>query len=162
VEANELLGSIRKDAKVTLHIFAPRANSNFAPLDKLELYNVGRAFSPEQVPRSLTVQLNLFTGGLYLRGFVEYTELCDFLGLLRAKPVEGQLVHADGFIDPPTGTWGLKSSPVLFLRTFLMKIRREGEGVEKTQVGKILNGVRLEEEDFEADTEMSGTLCCTV
>jgi hypothetical protein len=126
VEANELLGSIRKDAKVTLHIFAPRANSNFAPLDKLELYN-------------------------------EYTELCDFLGLLRAKPVEGQLVHADGFIDPPTGTWGLKLSPVLFLRTFLMKIRREGEGLEKTHVGKILNGVRLEEEDFKADTEMSGT-----
>jgi hypothetical protein len=157
VEANELLGSIRKDAKVTLHIFAPRANSNFAPLDKLELYNVGRAFSPEQVPRTLTVQLNLFTGGLYLQGFDEYTKLCDFLGLLRAKPVEGQLVHADGFIDPPTGTWGLKLSLVLFLRTFLMKIRREGEGLEKTHVGKILNSVRLEEEDFKADTEMSGT-----
>jgi hypothetical protein len=75
--------------------------------------------------------------------------MCDFLGLLRCKPVEGQQVDVDGFIDPPVGKWGLKASPVLFLRTLLMKIRREGEGVEKTHMGKILNGVRLEEADFQ-------------
>lgn len=155
-EANELLEDIRRCAKVTLHIFAPRINASFAPLDKLELYNVGCAFLPEQVPRSLTIQLNLFTGSLYLRDFNEYTELCDFLGLLRTRPVEGQQIYADGFIDPPSGIWCLKKSPVPFLRTFLMKIRREGEGVEKTHLGKILNGVRLEESDFNSETEMSG------
>jgi hypothetical protein len=156
-EANRLVPSIRRYKKVTLHIFAPRANAAFAPLDKLELYNIGRAFSPKQVPRSLTVQLNLFTGSLYLRSFAEYTEVCDFLGLLRTKPVEGQQVYADGFIYPPAGKWGLTKSPVPFLRTLLMKIRREGEGIEKTHLGKILNGVRLEEADFNTDTEMSGT-----
>jgi hypothetical protein len=156
-EANELLADICRYAKVTLHIFAPRINASFAPLDRLELYNVGRAFSPNQVPRSLTLQLNLFTGSLYLRDFDEYTELCDFLGLLRTRPVEGQQIYADGFIDPPSGIWGLKKSPVPFLRTFLMKIRREGEGVEKTHLGKILNGMRLEEADFRSDTEISGT-----
>jgi hypothetical protein len=148
-EANQLIAIIRKMAKVTLHIFAPRANASFASLDKLELYNVGHRFSPSQVPRSLTIQLNLFTGSLYLRSFEEYAEMCDFLGLLRCKPVEGQQVDVDGFIDPPVGKWGLKASPVLFLRTLLMKIRREGEGVEKTHMGKILNGVRLEEADFQ-------------
>jgi hypothetical protein len=157
VEANGLLGTIRKHAKVTMHVFAPRINAGFASLDRLELFNIGRAFAPEQVPRSLTVQLNLFTGSLYLRDFAEYTEICDFLGLLRSKPVPGQQVYADGFIDPPSGKWGLKTSPVLFLRTFLMKIRREGEGVKKTHMGMILNGVRLEEADFRTDTEMSGT-----
>lgn len=99
------------------------------------------------------VQLNIFTGSLYLRNFDEYTELCDFLGLLRAKPFRDQQVYADGFIDPPAGKWGHKISPVPFLRTFLMKNRREGEGVEKTHLGKILNGVRLEESDFKKDNE---------
>lgn len=156
VEANQLLGIIIKESKVTLHIFAPRANASFKSLDRLELYNVGRDYSPDQVPRSLTVQLNLFTGSLYLRSFEEYTELCDFLGLLRSRPVQGQQVYADGFIDPPAGRWGLKQSPVTFLRTLLMKIRCEGEGVEKTHLGMILNGIRLEEADFRMDTEMSG------
>jgi hypothetical protein len=85
---------------------------------------------------------------LYLRSLSEYNELCDYLGLLRGKAKMGQQVYADGFIDPPTGIWGLKQSPVPFLRSLLMKIRREGEGVEKTHMGRILNGIRLEEEDF--------------
>jgi hypothetical protein len=152
-EANQLVSKIRKFARVTLHIFAPRANASFESLDKLELYNVGRAFSSDRVPRSLTVQLNLFTGSLYLRSFEEYTELCDFLGLLRAKPEPWQQVHADGFIDPPTGDWGMTRSPVPFLRMLLMNIRREGEGIEKTHLGKILSGVRLEEVDFKEDID---------
>lgn len=44
-----------------------------------------------------------------------------------------------------------------FLRTLLLKIRREGDGIEKTYLGEILNGVRLEEADFTEDVEMSGT-----
>jgi hypothetical protein len=148
-EANALLDIVKENEKTTLHLFAPRANASFASLDKLGLYNVGRKYNPDLVPRSLTVQLNLFAGSLYLRSFTEYTELCDFLGLLQGKAELGQQVFADGFIDPPVGMWGLKKSPVPFLRTLLMKIRREGEGVEKTHLGKILNGERLEELDFE-------------
>ncbi|KAF2009480.1 hypothetical protein BU24DRAFT_473639 [Aaosphaeria arxii CBS 175.79] len=150
-EANALLDTVRKHSKVILHLFSPRFNSSFASLDELTLHTVGRAFDPSMVPRSLTVQLNLFAGSLYLRSFAEYKELCDFLGLLHGVAQEGQQVYADGFIDPPTGKWGLTKSPVPFLRTLLMKIRREGEGVEKTHLGRILNGVRLEETDFEED-----------
>jgi hypothetical protein len=158
-EANQLLPTIRKAKKVTLHLFAPRSNGSFASLDQLMLYNIGHAFSPDSVSRSLTMQLNLFTGSLYLRSLSEYNELCDFLGLLRISKVEpGQQVGADGFIDPPTGKWGLKQSPVPFLRALLMKIRREGEGVDKTHLGKILNGMRLEEADFRDgdDVHMTG------
>lgn len=74
-----------------------------------------------------------------------------FWGLLRSKPKEGQQVFADGFMDPPVGKWDLNSSPVPFLRSLPMKVRAEGEGVEKTHLGKILNGVRLGEIDFKED-----------
>ena len=148
--------SFRRTKKITLHLFAPRSNSGFASLDQLLLYNVGRNFTPNCVSRSLTTQLNLFAGSLYLRSLAEYNELCDFLGLLRASKVKsGQQVHADGFIEPPTGQWGLKQSPVPFLRALVVKIRREGEGVEKTHLGKLFNGVRLEEADFRIN--MPGT-----
>ncbi|KAH7388677.1 hypothetical protein BKA66DRAFT_569000 [Pyrenochaeta sp. MPI-SDFR-AT-0127] len=149
-EANEIVPRITN--KVTLHLFSPRFNASFAPLDNLELFNVGHAFTAGSISRSLTMQLNLFAGSLYLRSFAEYNELCDFLGLLRTKAKDGQQVYADGFIDPPAGTWGLRKSPVPFLRALLMKIRREGEGVEKTHLGKILSGVRLDEDDFNAET----------
>jgi hypothetical protein len=148
-EANRLLPIIQKTKKVTLHLFAPRSNGGFASLDQLMLYNVGRSFTPNSVSRSLTAQLNLFAGSLYLCSLAEYNELCDFLGLLRTSKVEpGQQVYADGFIEPPAGKWGLKQSPVPFLRALLMQIRREGEGVEKTHLGKLLSGGSLEEADF--------------
>jgi hypothetical protein len=148
-EANRLQPIIRTTKKITLHLFAPRPNGGFASLDQLMLYNVGREFIPSSVSRSLTTQLNLFAGSLYLRSLTECNKLCDFLGLLRTPKVKpGQQVYADGFIEPPAGEWGLKQSPVPFLRALLMKIRREGEGVEKTHLGKLLNGVRLEEADF--------------
>jgi hypothetical protein len=148
-EANKLLPGLHKSDKVTLHLFSPCSNASLTPLDELELLNVGRAFTADQVPRSLTMQLNLFAGSLYLRSYTEYGELCDFLGLLRNDVKPGQQVSADGFIMPPSGTWGLKESPVLFLRALLMKIRKEGEGIEKTVLGKMLNGARLKESDFE-------------
>lgn len=150
-EANELQDTIAKHNKVTLHLFAPRFNASFASLDRLELFNVGRAFDHEYVSQSLTMQLNLFAGSLYLRSFAEYQAICDFLGLLRGTAGPDQHVLADGFIDPPSGKWGLKTSPVQFLRALLMKIRKEGEGVEKTHMGKLLGGVRLQECDFEPE-----------
>lgn len=148
-EANKLLPSIRISKKVTLHLFAARTNMSFSSLDKLTLYNVGHSFSPGSISRSLIMQLNLFAGSLYLRSLAEYHELCDFLGLLQGKAEDDQQVYADGFIDPPAGKWDLQTSSVPFLRVLLMKIRREGEGVEKTHMGKVLSGVALEKSDFE-------------
>ncbi|KAJ4987967.1 hypothetical protein SVAN01_06542 [Stagonosporopsis vannaccii] len=156
-EANELYFEIIKHKKVTLHLFAPRFNASFAPLDKLELFNVGRAFEGGSVPQSLTLQLNLFAGSLYIRSLAEYEAVCDFLGLLRGTAGPRQRVSADGFVDPPIGKWRLKKSPVQFLRGLLMKIRKEGEGVEKTHMGRLLGGVRLEECDFEPEAPQTET-----
>jgi len=156
-EANQLRHFIKGRSAVTLHVYMPRTNEGYSPLDNLQLYNIGRVFIPGSVPPSLTAQLNLFAGSLYLDSYQEYSELCDFLGLSRTTPQQGQQVYADGFISPPVGKWGLKASPIPFLRALLMRIRREGDGLEKTHLGKILNGVRLEEADFVKDVEMSGT-----
>ncbi|KAI4946098.1 hypothetical protein J4E91_007541 [Alternaria rosae] len=147
-EANQLLPLLRQSKTVCLHIFAPRSNASYASVDDLMLYNVGRTFLPGSVSRSLTMQLNLFAGSFYLRSLSECAEICDHLGLLKGTAKDGQEVYADGFIDPPTGIWRLEKSPVPFLRALLMKIRREGEGVEKTHLGRMLSGVQLEESDF--------------
>lgn len=147
-EANYLLTPIRESSKVTLHLFSPRHNMSFASLDKLELYNIGRDFLPSLVTPSVKMQLNLFAGSLYLRSLQEYRMLCNYLGLLQGEVKKGQQIFADGFIDPPTGEWGLKKSPVSFLRALLMKIRKEAEGMEKTHLGKMLNGLMLDETDF--------------
>lgn len=149
VEANAIRSLVGQHKKVTLHLYAPRFNVSFAPLDGLNLYNIGRYFDTRRIPQSLTVQLNLFAGSLYLSSFEEYQAVCDFLGLLRGPLGPDKQAYADGFIDPPSGEWGLKTSPVQFLRALLMKVRKEGEGVEKTHMGRLLGGVRLEESDFE-------------
>jgi hypothetical protein len=156
-EANKLMVFIKGYEKVTLHLFAPHTNVGYAALDGLDLYTVGRAFARDSVPRNLTVQLNLFAGSLYISSYAQYAELCDLLGLLKSNPAEGQIAEPDSFIQPPAGKWGLTTSPVHFLSALLMKIRREGDGLGKTHMGKVLNGQRLEEADFVTDTEMSGT-----
>jgi hypothetical protein len=153
-EANQLQHHVRRCKKVTLHLFSPRINSSHAPLDALNLWTVGHDFTPSAVPRCLTAQLNLFAGSLYLNSYAEYTELCEFLGLLHSDVKQGQQVAADGFITLPMGTWILKESPVPLLRALLMGIRKEGEGLEKTHLGKILSGVKLEKADFKGDVEM--------
>lgn len=147
-EANELLPTIRRLPTVTLHLYSPRPNLSYQPLDKLDLYTVGRSFTIQSIPRSLIVQLNLFSGQLYLRSYSEYVEMCEFLGLAWKAAQNDQVVHADGFVVPAIGKWGLQNSPVSFLKVLLTKVRRNCEGVEKTHIGKVLDGALLEERDF--------------
>jgi hypothetical protein len=150
-EADQLLPLIRISSHVTLHLYAPRPNQVFRPLDNLDLFKIGNgAFDVGTVDRSLIVQLNLFAGQLYFDSYGEYTEMCDYLGLAWATAKEGQEVQTDGFIRGSRGKWVLKDSAVRFFRE-LMKLRREGEGIDKTQVGKLLNGVMLMENDFLED-----------
>lgn len=147
-EADQLLPRIRISNHVTLHLYAPRPNQVFKPLDNLDLFKIGKGVSAMgAIDRSLIVQLNLFSGQLYFDSYREYTEMCEYLGLAWATAKEGQEVQTDGFIRGLRGKWGLKDSAVRFFRE-LMKLRREGEGIDKTQVGKLLNGVMLTEDDF--------------
>ncbi|KAF2019066.1 hypothetical protein BU24DRAFT_439393 [Aaosphaeria arxii CBS 175.79] len=147
-EANCLYPYIQSHDKVTLHLYSPRQNPSYRPLDRLDLYNVGREFDPDSVPRSMTLQLNLFAGQLYLRSYEEYVELCDHLGLAHAAAEYDQELSPDGFITNSTGHWGFTKSPVGFLKGLFTKIRRDCRGIDKSHMGFILEGAHLEEDDF--------------
>ncbi|KAE8836549.1 hypothetical protein HRS9139_04647 [Pyrenophora teres f. teres] len=144
-EAEQLVARIKKSDVVTLHLYSPRPTQSYDPLDTLGLYCVGREFSAGTLSllRSQIVQLNLFAGQLYFKSHTEYVELCMYLGLAWEAPKEGEKLQIDGFIVPPAGVWCLAKSPVGFLRDYI-KTRREGEGIEKTHLGKVLEGGLLE------------------
>ena len=148
-EAEELLPFVKLFRKVTLHLYAPRCRLESRSLDALDLFTEGRSFDPRNVPRHLTVLLNLFAGQLYLRSFQEYVDLCDFLGLEWKAADGGVSTSADGLVTPTPRKKGFTNSPVGFLKVFLTKTRRNCEGIEKTHLGKILNGELLEEADFD-------------
>jgi hypothetical protein len=148
-EADRLLEKVQRFAKVTLHIYAPRPNLVYRPLDTLQLHTTGAPFDPASVPRDLIIQLNLFAGQVYFSSYDEYIEVCSYLGLASSAAMIDQVVEVDGFVVPPIGLWALEKSPVKFLKDILTRVRREGQGMDKTHVGKVLDGNLLEERDFE-------------
>ncbi|KAF4469857.1 hypothetical protein FALBO_3237 [Fusarium albosuccineum] len=153
-EAQKLLPFIEKSEHVTLHTYAPRINLGFQPLDKLKLYTVPQRKAEIVIPLDLSIQLNLFAGQLYLSSFDEYTAVCGALGLAWGPADDSVTLGPDGFIPPgnSTGTIvnrsGFTKSPVRFLKVLMAKIRQECELIEKTHVGKIVEGIRLLEDDF--------------
>lgn len=147
-EADQMLEQIRCSKHVTLHTYAPRIYQTHKPLDTLDRYTIGRPFN-SSLPRTLIAQLNLFAGQLYFSSYEEYVEMCGFLGLSCFMTGEGQNVQPDGFIQPPSGVWKLRESPVRFLKDLVVKIRREGQGIEMTHLGRMLEGEILERKDFE-------------
>ncbi|KAE9371942.1 hypothetical protein N431DRAFT_456702 [Stipitochalara longipes BDJ] len=158
-EAQFLLPDINKSKFVALHLYSPRPNLSFRALDSLDLYTVPAQLQSRILPRRLVVQLNLFSGQLYLSSFQEYVELCKFLGLAWEKTEEGRFVAADGFIVHGGASSGVSNSaftasPVKFLRVLLTKIRRNCEGIDKTHMGKILDGILLLPADFGDDEEV--------
>lgn len=153
-EAQALLATIRKNAKTTLHLYAPRSTLGFDSLEDLRLYPTPALPAEWSVPRHLVLQLNLFAGQLYISSFADYTALCDMLGLdWEGGGKDGMVVCADGFVDPASNPGKIfkhsfKNSPVSFLKVYLTKVRRDCESIEKTHMGKILNAVILRAEDF--------------
>lgn len=148
IEADQLLEQIRNSSYATLHIYAPRSNNTYKSLDDLSLYTIGRPFNPD-LPRNLITQLNLFAGQLYFQSYEEYVETCKFLGLASVATLDGQIVQSDGFVVPPSGIWKLRDSPAMFLKELVVNVRREGEGIDKTHLGRMLAGEILQESDFQ-------------
>ncbi|OJJ43588.1 hypothetical protein ASPZODRAFT_28243 [Penicilliopsis zonata CBS 506.65] len=144
-EADQLIDSIKKSTHVTLHIYGPRQNQRFRSLDSLDWYSVP---SGRTVPRESIVQLNLFAGQLYLGTFEEYVEVCNFLNLAWESTRDDQRIAADGFILDQTQSRRFKTSPVQFLRGLLQSIRAHG-GMDRTHLGRMLDGVLLSRGDFE-------------
>ncbi|KAJ4112132.1 hypothetical protein NW768_011711 [Fusarium equiseti] len=152
-EAQHLLPSIERSAYVALHLYAPRVNLAFQSLDHLQLYRISGNPIADAIPRTVVLFLNLFSGQLYLSSFGDYTTVCDLLGLAWDTAGDSVVLGPDGFIPP--GTEGklvnisrFVKSPVQFLQILVEKIRQDCRSIEKTDIGKVFEGVRLLESDF--------------
>ncbi|KAF9894652.1 hypothetical protein FE257_006540 [Aspergillus nanangensis] len=141
-EANELCPQIAKSRAVMMHLYAPRQNRTFSPLDKLNLYAVPASSTDIHIPESLVIQLNLFAGQLYISSYNEYLKICDFLGVASVPTPEGLTVAADGFIVASIQQAETKfaRSPLKFFKVLMSKIRKDGQEIDKTHLGKILDG----------------------
>ena len=156
-EAQELLPRIEQSQHVTLHLYSSRPNIGFRPLDGLDLYTTPTSRASGLIPRRIIMLLNLFAGQLYFDSYAEYIAVCDFLGV-NWKPVEGDSnIDAYGFIVDSDQSMESKAefqtSPLKFLKVHMTKVRRNGEGIDKTHIGKILGGALLYANDFETPAE---------
>ncbi|KAH7309856.1 hypothetical protein B0I35DRAFT_379484 [Stachybotrys elegans] len=155
-EANRLLPDIQRSKLVVLHTFAPRQNSIFEPLDDLRLYRIPNGASRLQIPDSLRIELAVFSGQLYFKSYQEYTEVCKFLCLSYKAEESWVKVYSDGFIDPACHEAGrpestiFQESPVKFLRNLLENIRRHGDGISRTHMGRVLDGELLLEHHIDS------------
>lgn len=158
-EAQNLLPDIQKSNHVTLHVYLPRPSLGFRPLDKLDLYTTPSSTMIAAfpcLPLRLRTQLNLFAGQLYFNERSEYIELCKMLRISRQEANEGTDIAADGFILASTSSTiaaiihasTFDRSPVKFLKVFLSMIRRDCQSIEKTHMGRVLDGDLLQESDF--------------
>ncbi|OJJ65727.1 hypothetical protein ASPBRDRAFT_79658 [Aspergillus brasiliensis CBS 101740] len=151
-EANKLHADIRGSSAVTLHLYAPRQNQSSYPIDRLDLYTIPKNLStrPLRVPESLRIQLNLFAGQLYISSYNEYCEICRFLGVAFTAAPGGLAVAADGFIvENQQAGAKFTQSPLRFLKVFMSQIRKDGQEIDKTHLGKILDGKLLLMADFQ-------------
>jgi len=150
-EAQALMPHLER-SKVHLHVYAAQPNPTIRSIDDLKLFMTPAVAENWELPRHLRLQLNLFAGQLYFKSFRDYQETCEMLGLAWKAPEEGATMGPDGFIGGPKSP--LRTSPVMFLKTFLTKVRRDCDDISGTHWGRVLGGEILEEAEFEEDVEM--------
>lgn len=149
-EANHLMSEIRVSRRVSLHLYAPRQNFGFPSFDKLALHITPEISGMPAIPDSFRIQLNLFSGQLYLDSYSGYKRLCEFLGIAYAKTPENLVVAADGFIQQNNeGTMKtFRQSPLKFLHILMSQIRKDGQKIGRTHIGQIIEGKLLSPRDF--------------
>lgn len=153
-EANQLIEDIEEFGCVRLHVYAPRQTLGVRPIDHLELFTIPARTAPVIIPHNFIVELNLFAGQLYFDSFSEYVHICNYLNLAWSATGAGVSTRADGFIDwqvssaPQDRQAGFKNSPVRFLQILMGTIRRQCEGIERTHMGRVLDGLLLSEGEF--------------
>ncbi|KAI0007682.1 hypothetical protein F4779DRAFT_591005 [Xylariaceae sp. FL0662B] len=151
-EAEKLIPRLHsgKPGEVTMHLYRPRFHTGHPSFDHLDFFNIPARQTEPEVPRPLLTMLNLFAGQLYFNTYEDYKETCRFLNLADAVPKEGEVVAADGYIlQGIDGESKFDKSPVRFLQVLMSKIRRNGKGISKTHVGRMLEGQLLQELDIE-------------
>ena len=154
-EANALRNVAQEVKAVSMNIYKPNCNLGYKSMDTLDFFTFPRRAAPPIVPTSLIVQLRLFSGSLYFRSYEEYLDACNFLGLATEKAQHGWKLAGDGFIlqdgQGRIGAGcGIRESPVAFMRSLMTNIRRNGEGIDKTHMGKMLEGRVLTRSELDA------------
>ena len=157
-EANLLLPRMTNTI-TALHKFKARSNAGYKPLDKLELFTASANQTPPVIPGYLSAQLSLFAGQLYISTHDDYLEICRFLGLsakllTSTMEAEGWKVGSDGFIIKDEkgrigGSSGLTKSPMNFFKILMSKVRRNGDGISKTDMGRLLEGKPFQESEWQ-------------
>ncbi|TQN70504.1 hypothetical protein CSHISOI_04936, partial [Colletotrichum shisoi] len=144
-EAQELLPEIRVSRCVSLHLYAPRPNIGYRPLDTLRLYTTPHQPVPRVMPELFTNELNLFSGQLYMKSMNEYLSVRRFLGLRSADQKDSE----SGLSGSSTNVMDTETPNLIkFLRILTTKIRRNCESIDKTHLGRILDHRTLEDSDF--------------
>ncbi|EMT65695.1 hypothetical protein FOC4_g10007803 [Fusarium odoratissimum] len=142
-EAQHFLPLIEESEHVALHLYAPRVNLGFRPLDDLQLYYVGKKII-EEIPRDIITFLNIFAGQLYLSSYDDYKLVCDLLGLAWDSPNDSAVLRAGGSGSQS----GFSKSPATFLKELLGKVRHDCGTIDKTDMGRVIEGMRLVEGEF--------------
>lgn len=149
-EANYLMSRIRNSTSVTLHLYAPRQNQTFPPLDKFTLYNVPELPGMISVPDELRIHLNLFSGQLYFYSYSEYQKICGFLGIASTQTAQGMIVASDGFIKQGNSEHKstFRRSPLKYFGILMSQIRKNCQEIGRTHMGQVVNGRLLSPRDF--------------
>jgi hypothetical protein len=157
-EANLLLPRMINTI-TALHKYKARSNTGYRPLDKLDLFTASANRTPPVVPGYLSAQLSLFAGQLYISTHDDYLQICKFLGLsanllTSTMEAEGWKVSSDGFIVRDEkgrigGSSGLTKSPMNFFKILMSKVRRNGDGISKTDIGRLLEGKPFQESEWQ-------------
>ncbi|EXA33500.1 hypothetical protein FOVG_15219 [Fusarium oxysporum f. sp. pisi HDV247] len=142
-EAQHFLPLIEESEHVALHLYAPRVNLGFRPLDDFQLYSVGKKIV-EEIPRDIITFLNLFAGQTYLSSYDDYKLVCDLLGLAWDSPDDSAVLGAGGSGSQS----GFSKSPATFLKELSEKVRQDCGTIDKTDMGSVIEGVRLVEGEF--------------
>lgn len=165
-EVDQLLPSLRTSKAVTLHLFSPRTTLSMRSLEDLDRFVVPSTSTPNPVDRELAIQINLFSGALYLRDYAMFKDLCGILrlyfGELPADMMDGNFIRPNGFVKGEQSQKqlgfeddGFEEYPVSFLDK-LLTLRRYGLGFGPSHLGKLLNGTCLQKgegKDFPHDDD---------
>ncbi|KAI5359080.1 hypothetical protein Slin15195_G067110 [Septoria linicola] len=153
-EAQELMGEIMASSYVALHLYRARTNTAYDPLDDLSFYTVSSRQLRLDIREDFIIQLNLLAGQLYCSSYDQYLATARYLGLAAGSIQPGWKITADGFVkenengEPGRPDSLVKANPVQFLKLLLGKIRRNGEDISRTHLGKLLNNKTLRASDF--------------
>jgi hypothetical protein len=156
-EANRLMAYVRESKFVSLHAYAPRQDQASEPIADLKLWVETAKEGIILTPPKLRIELNLFAGQLYFRTYVGYLLFLEFIGHVdptMSSTIPGAEVQHDGFIKV-TGPEEYKGHKHRFQRSpleaikKLMTLRRGLGAIDKTHMGKLLEGQVLMKEDIE-------------